>query len=103
MARKNNAVYVFGGDTNVDGEECTATSLSAGHSISDQVFRFGFGRNKWRELNNVEMPPLKRFAFDQIDDYVYLFGGFNYYCDNPGSGIADGHEIWNTDLYKWKI
>ena len=103
FARKNNKVFVFGSDTNVDEDECEAVSLSAGHSVTDQVFRFNLKNNEWTEEDNVEMPPLKRFAFDQIGHVVYLFGGFNYYCDNPGSKIADGHEIWNTDLYKWKI
>ena len=96
-------MYVFGGDTSLNSEECTANSNSAGHAITDEVFVFNMKKKRWSQLSNVKMPPLKRFAFDQIGDEVYLYGGFNYYCDNPGFGIADGHVIWNSDLYVWKI
>lgn len=103
MARKKNKVYVFGGDTSVNADECASVSIATGHAITDQVFEFNLKNNKWKFEKKIEMPPLKRFAYEQIGDDVYLFGGFNYYCDNPGSEDTDGHPIWNTDLYKWRI
>jgi len=99
---KNGNVIIAFGDINDDETECKVDLAAAGQSPTDETFVYSLNENAWIQQRNFGLisPRLKRVAFAQTDEKLYVLGGFNFVC--PASQL-NGSPIFNRQLYSLDI
>jgi N-acetylneuraminic acid mutarotase len=99
-ARNKEFILAFG-DVNDDEHECRVNQLSGGQLPVDDVFRYTANKDTWEELNVSGGPgPLKRVSSTTIGNKFYVWGGFDFICDE---NQLNGFPVYNRDLYSFKL
>lgn len=105
----DNFVHI-GGDVNDDENECRTNQISGGHYPTTEIVVWN-RQTGWRVLAEVENSfRAKRIAATQYGPYLYIHGGFDFFCDPVP--CADGtkcynrqtsYPVWNQYLYRFDL
>jgi Kelch motif protein len=67
---------------------------------TNEVWAFDRATNRWdrRELTGTVTPPgAKRHGGVQVGQHMYVMGGWDFICDEAGTGPG---QVFNTDVYR---
>jgi N-acetylneuraminic acid mutarotase len=94
-AQLGDALYVHGGDI-PGGEECGAVFAQ---NATRELWRFDLTQGEWKQVTprGSRVPRLKRSRAVAVDATVYIFGGYDFTCEN-GVGV----QTWNDAMFAYR-
>ncbi len=90
-------LYLYGGDLPGGSSDCGAPFAQ---NPTDELWRFDLDQRTWEPVTPGGDPtvPLKRTNAAVARDRVYVFGGYDWECDQ----LTDPGQVWNPHVYSYE-